>query len=190
MGKLRKRITSIIAIILVVTIVVLLIYMEWSRKTNMKEKATEKSLTEAEKLLERDLDTNYPGTPREVAKYYSSITELLYSGIEDDEIEGLAKKIRLLYDDELLQNNPEEIYLTDLYSDIAAWNKAKRTITNYLLVNEELETRQERDGREYANVYVSYTIQERGKVSEVRKYIMRKSEDGKWKIFTWDYYHE
>ena len=190
MGKLRKRITSAIAIILVVTIVVLLIYMEWTRKTTLKEEAAEKSLTEAEKLLERDLDTNYPGTPREVAKYYSSITELLYSGIEDKEVEGLAIKKRLLYDDEYLQNTPEEIYLTELYSVIAAWNKADRTITNHMLVNEELETREEVDGKEYANVYVSYTIQEKGKVSEVHKYIMRKSEDGKWKICEDLYYHE
>jgi hypothetical protein len=186
MSNAGKRISSIIGGTLVVIIIVLLFYMDWSRKNNEEKAATDKTLTEAEKLLERDLETNYPETPREVAKYYSSITKALYSGLKDDEVEALAKRILLLYDEEFLQNNPEDKYLKDLYSDIAAWNDAKRKITNYLLVNEDKEEKVEMDGRDYATVYVSYFILEEGKASETRKLLLRENEDGKWKILGWE----
>jgi Fe-S cluster biosynthesis and repair protein YggX len=186
MSNAAKRISSIIGGILVIIIIALLFYMDWSRKSNEKQAASNKTLTEAEKLLERDLDQNYPETPREVAKYYSSITKALYSGLKDDEVEALAKRILLLYDEEFLQYNPEDKYLKDLYSDIAAWNNEKRKITNYLLVNEDKEEKVEMDGREFATVYVSYFILEEGKASETRKFLMRKSEDGKWKILGWE----
>ncbi len=182
-----KRISTVIGGILVVIIIILLIYMDVSRRSSEEKAANNKSLTEAGKLLERDLNTNYPETPREVAKFYSSITKTLYSGLGDDEVKALAKKILELYDEEFLQVNPEENYLKDLYSDIAAWNKADRKITNYLLVNEEMEEKWEADGREYATVFVSYYILENGKASETRRYLLRKSEEGKWKILGWDH---
>jgi hypothetical protein len=53
-------------------------------------------------------------------------------------------------------------------------------------VNEDQENKVEMDGREYATVFVSYFILEDGKASETRKFLMRKSEDGKWKILGWE----
>lgn len=186
MGKAKKRIATIFTVGAILVIIILLFYMDISKRKNNEELEAAEGREQAVKLLERDLETNYPETPREVAKYYSSITEALYSGLEDQDVEALAIKILELYDEEFLQNNTQEKYLTDLYSEIAAWNKAERTITNFLLVNDELETRETVDGKEYATVYVSYIIMERGKVSEVRKYLLRKNEEGNWKILGWE----
>ncbi len=186
MSNKGKRISSIIGGILVVVIIALLFYMDWMRGNSKEKAATDKTMTEVEKLLDRDLKTNYPETPREVAKYYSSITKALYSGLKDEEVEKLAKRILELYDEEFLQNNQEEQYLKDLYSDIAAWNKAGRRITNFLLVNEDKEEKAEIQGREYATIYVSYFILEEEKASETRRFLMRKSEDKKWKILGWE----
>lgn len=187
MGNAAKRITSVIVTILIIAIIATLFYLDLSQKSNEKKKEDNKTLTEAGKLMERDLETNYPETPREVAKYYSNITKVLFSGVKDDEVEALAKKALALYDEEFLMNNPETTYLKDLYSEIAAWNKAERKITNFLLVNEDKEERWEQDGREYANVFVSYFILDKTKSSQTRNYLMRKSEDGKWKILGWKY---
>ena len=190
MRKASKRITSVIVTILIIAIIASLFYLEWSQRSNEKKKVNSETLTEAEKLLERDLVTNYPETPREVAKYYSNITKVLFSGLKDDEVEALAKKVLELYDEEFLMNNPETTYLKDLYSEIAAWNKAERKITNFLLVDEEKDKRWEQDGREYANVIVSYFTLDERKNSQTRNYLMRKSEDGKWKILGWKYNEE
>ncbi len=190
MGNAAKRITSVIVTIVIIAIIASLFYLDWSQKSSEKEKANNKTLTEAGKLLERDLETNYPETPREVAKYYSNITKVLFSGLKDDEVEALAKKVLELYDEEFLMNNPETTYLKDLYSEIAAWNEAERKITNFLLVNEDKDERWEQDGREYANVIVSYYTLDKTKGSQTRNYLMRKSEDGKWKILGWKYMTE
>ncbi len=187
MGNTAKRLTSIIVTILIIAIIASLFYLDFSQNKMKKKEASNKVLTEAEKLLARDMNTNYPETPRELAKYYSSVTKLLFSGLEDDEVEALAKRALELYDDEFLNNTPEQMYLKDLYSEIAAWNKAERKITNYLLVNEDKAERWEKDGREYANIYVSYYTMGESKGSQTRNYMMRKSEDGKWKILGWKY---
>lgn len=187
MGNAAKRITSIIVTILIIAIIASLFYLDFSQNKMKKKEASNKVLTEAEKLLARDMNTNYPETPRELAKYYSNITKLLFSGLEDDEVEALAKRALELYDDEFLNNTPEQMYLKDLYSEIAAWNKAERKITNYLLVNEDKAERWEKDGREYANIYVSYYTMGESKGSQTRNYMMRKSEEGKWKILGWKY---
>ena len=190
MGNAAKKITSVIVTILILGIIASLFYMDWSLKSNKKEEANKQTLTEAEKLLARDLVTDYPETPREVAKYYSNMTKALFSGLEDGEVEALAKKILELYDEEFRNNNPEEIYLKDLYSEIAAWNKAERKITSFLLVNEDMEEQWEADTREYANVYVTYYTMGSMKASQTRNYLMRKSGDGKWKILGWEYVME
>ncbi len=187
MGNAAKRITSIIVTILIIAIIASLFYLDFSQNKMKMKEASNKVLTEAEKLLARDMNTNYPETPRELAKYYSNITKLLFSGLEDDEVEALAKRALELYDDEFLNNTPEQMYLKDLYSEIAAWNKAERKITNYLLVNEDKAERWEKDGREYANIYVSYYTMGESKGSQTRNYMMRKSEEGKWKILGWKY---
>lgn len=186
MGKVKKRLATIFTAAVLLIIIGGLLYMDVAKRRNIKSQESAAKHAQALKLLDRDLDADYPETPREVAKYYSGITKALYSGLEDRDVEALAYKILELYDDEFLQNNPEDKYLKNLYSDIAAWNKEKRTITNYLLVNDELETKETVDNKEYATVYVSYIIMDKGKTSEVRKYLLRKNDDGNWKILGWE----
>ena len=187
MGNAAKRITSVIVTILIIAIIASLFYLDWSQKSSEKKEANDKVMTEAGKLLARDLETNYPETPRELVKYFSNITKVLFSGLEDKEVEALAKKALELYDEEFLMNNTESAYLKDLYSEIAAWNKAERRITNFLLINEDQEERWKIEGRDYANVYVSYFTLDDRKGSQTRNYLMRKSEDGNWKILGWKY---
>lgn len=187
MGRTVKKITSVLVVILIIAILAGLFYLDIINKSGKKKEETDKTLTEAGKLLERDLTTNYPETPRELAKYYSNITKVLFSGLEDDEVEALAKKILELYDEEFLANNPEDKYLKDLYSEIAAWNSAGRKITNFLIVNEDEQERWEQDGREYANIFVSYYTLDNRKSYQTRNYLMRKDEEGDWKILGWKY---
>ncbi len=186
MGRIGKRITTIITAAMIITIIVLLFYLD--NMKNKDKKAQEASIRNeaAEQLLDRDMEEDYPSTPEEVAEYCSNITEMLYSGTEDSYIEALAMKIREIYDDEFLENNEEEKYLTNLYSDIAAWKKAERTIINYVVLKDDEKNIKTIDGREYATIRVSYTIMEKVKVSEVRKYLLRKDEAGRWKIFGWE----
>lgn len=190
MGKARKRTTSTIITMVIVAIVILMLYYYFTNRTEPFDEASVDQLSEVELLINRDLQENYPETPREVVKLHSSILKVLYTDLKDEDVKALSLKMRGLYDQELLENNPEVDYLKNMYSEISEWKSKNRRITNYILVKKELEQKSEIDGREYADIYVSYTIQEKGKFSEVWRFLLRLSEDEKWKILGWTYVPE
>lgn len=169
--------------ILVVFVVIFFI----SRSKQMADnREGDNKVTEVDKLIEKDLELYYPETPREVIKLYSNMLQTLYSGIEDDKIEALALKIRELYDDEFLVYNPEDRYLADIYSEIAIWNKAGRNISNIILGAKEETNNYSLEGVEYATVKASFTIEEKSKKIEKKRFILRKNEQKQWKILGWE----
>ncbi|CUH93686.1 DUF6715 family protein [Herbinix luporum] len=187
MKKAKKPTSTIFTLISIVAVVLAMLYVYQSQRADKIKETTLEKLTEVEKMLKTDLEKDYPKTPRELAKLHGDMTRLLYSGIEDDEIKELAIIIRDLYDKEFLDNNPKEKYLKNLYSDIALWREMKRKIENNFVVNEQDEELIVKDGKEYATAYISFTITEKGKTTELRRYIMRKDEENKWKILGWEY---
>ncbi|NLO10136.1 MAG: hypothetical protein GX129_09780 [Clostridiales bacterium] len=187
MKKARKPMSAVFTVISIAAVILVLVYVNQSKQSSNLKEASLKKLSEVEELLKMDLDKDYPELPRDVAKLHGDMTRLLYSGVEDEEIKELAIKIRELYDDELLAINTEEQYLADLYSDIALWLQLKRRIEYNVVVNEDNEELYTRDGKEYANAFVSFTITEKGQTSELRRYTMRKDKDNKWRILGWEY---
>ena len=63
-------------------------------------------------MLELNLEKEYSKTPRDTVETFSRLR--LYSDISDEDIRALAIKVRSLYDDELLDNNPQEKYLKNV----------------------------------------------------------------------------
>jgi hypothetical protein len=189
MGKGRKWITATISIMTLFAIIILMFYYYWTHRVDPLDTSAE-NLSEFEKIMNEDYIQNYPETPREVVKNFARIMRVLYNDPKDDEVEPLALKIRELYDNEFLQNNPEDTYLNNLYSDIASWQEKKRRITNYLLVKEDQEQESEVNGVKYSVNYVSYTIQENGKFTETWKVLLRQDEDKRWKILGWEFVPE
>lgn len=46
-------------------------------------------------ITDRDLDKNYPGTPKSVVTYYSNILKVMYSGnLSDKDVENIAAQLR------------------------------------------------------------------------------------------------
>lgn len=187
MKNAKNRTSKTIGIMLVITIVILLIYYYTSNSTKPLIEESEQNLTEVEKILREDYESNYPGTPRETVKAFARIMRALYNNPKDEEIEPLALKIRELYDEEFLQNNPEDSYLVNLKTDIAKWQEEKRVITNYLLVKEEIEEEKVMEGVKYSVNYVQYTIQENGKFTETWKVLLRQDSNKKWRILGWEF---
>jgi hypothetical protein len=185
MYKAKKRTAVTVITMIVIALAVLSFYFYWSYRSVPLEDTSEENMTEVEKLLNKDLKESYPETPREVVKLFGSMMKVLYDNISDDEVKALGIKIRELYDEDFLAANPEETYLTNLYSDIASWKEKNRRISTYYLVKQELEQKQELEGREYAVVYISYTIQENIKFTETWKVMLRQNENKQWKILGW-----
>ena len=187
MKRAKKPLANIFTLISLAAVIVVLFIVNQSQKANKQKETSMEKLTEVQKILNMNLENDYPKTPREVVKLHGDMTRLLYSGIEDEEIKDLAVKIRELCDEEFLELNPIDQYLTDLYSDISLWRKVDRRIESNFVVNEEKEESYKKDGKEYATAYVSFTITEKVKTSELRKYLLRKDKDNKWKILGWEY---
>ena len=109
--------------LIIVIILVLLVagyYYYLSHRT--VDEPEEVTISQAQDLLLRDLNRNYPPSPKDVVKYFFDITSCLYNEkLSEADVEALAMKVQELYDDELIANNPKDEYLTELKSEIAAF---------------------------------------------------------------------
>lgn len=142
---------------------------------------------EFEKLLLRDLDESYPATPREVVKLYSRMMKCYYnSGIREEKVEAMATQMRKLFDEELLEANPADVYMPELKEEIADYAANNRTITSYLVESAGNIVTWTSEEREYARVIANYTYKEDTQYYKVyEEFILRRDAAQKWKILGW-----
>lgn len=180
--------TMIVGMIMILLIVGYYYYLSNRDVPQPEETVPETEvLTPSQEVLLRNLETNYPPTPREVVKYFSEITQCFYNEENSDEmVEKLGLKIRELYDDDLKANQTEEDYLASLKFDIEEYKKNKRTISSYAVSSSvDVDTFVE-NGYECARLYCIYGIKQ-GELlyNSNTVFILRKDEDGHYKIFGW-----
>lgn len=141
-------------------------------------------LTEVQQVITKDLKANYPETPREVVKYFNRITSCYYNEeYTDEELYGLVDQARILFDEELQANNPRDAYYASVKADVANWHEASRSIVNTSVSDAEEVNYQTIDGDECAYVEASYFVNEKKGYSRTyQMYVLRKDEEGNWKI--------
>lgn len=145
-------------------------------------------VTEKDELMNRNIDVNYPATPREVMKLYNRYLLCLY-GVEggelsSEELNVLGKKMRGMYDEELLEGNPEETNLTSLSQELAAFRSSGKVMIQANICGSNEVEFIEVKGSQGALLQASYFIK-KGKEEFSRTYqqfLLRKDESGKWKI--------
>ena len=175
-------------VILTLTAAIIIgVYYYCSRiERDNNEKIT--SNNEIVKITSKDLELNYPSTPKAVVTYYSDIISVIYKvDMDDEDLEKVATQMRGLFDDELLLANTYNAYLDSLKLDIELYKNADRYISGYKVENGyniEYITYQNKD---YAKVDVLYYVREGGDLKHVyEEYTLREDEDGKWKILFWE----
>ena len=105
MKKKKVKFTTQTAIIVMVLIVAVVGYYCYLVNRSNRS-AQENTPTTVENVLLRDLENNYPPTPKEVIRYYNDIVKCFYNeGCSQEELQELARKARGLYDQELLDHN-------------------------------------------------------------------------------------
>ena len=101
LGKFKGTKGVILLCIMALLIVGYYYYLSNKSVPSVDENMDVTALTKSEVALMRNLDVNYPQSPREVVKYFSEITECFYNEEHtSEEIEALANQIRSIYDDE------------------------------------------------------------------------------------------
>lgn len=141
-------------------------------------------VTAVDEVLARNLDTNYPPSPKEVVKYYSEITRCFYGEkYTEDQFVELADKSRMLFDDELYNNQTDAQYLQALKIDVASYKEDDRVISSFSVSSSTDVDEYVYEGREYAQLYCIYSIRTGTSISPIQeRYILRKDESGHWKI--------
>lgn len=183
-----KMPTSIIIIVVSVAVIIGLYYFLSNRDTKTTPEVTDTQITAVQNVLLRDLEKNYPPTPKEVLKYYSDITQCFYSNAySEEELTELAQRAMDLYDDELAANQNEEEYLTNLKAEIDSYKQKDWNITSYSTsASTDVEYFSE-DGDDWAQLYVTYNVRQATMIVKVtEQFLLRKDDDGHWKIFGWD----
>lgn len=139
------------------------------------------------KLTARDLDADYPNTPRKVVDLYSQITKSLYdSKLTDTDLEKLCKQSRKLMSEELLLVNPEDTFLENTKAEIEEFKAAKRVVTSYVLEDSGSVEYFSENGLEYASISVKYYVNDKnGYGKSYEDFLLRKDSNGKWKIVGW-----
>lgn len=177
--------TPVIFTLIAVAVIVLFYIFSRKEIDNNEKMAADNAIT---KLINRDLELNYPSTPKSVVSLYSDIISVLYKeDCSEEQIEELAKQARGLFDEELLQLNEYEGYMERLETELKLYESADRYISGYEVENgyniEYINTKDD----SYARVAVKYYVREGKNVINVyEEYTLREDEDGNWKILYWE----
>ena len=184
----RRNPARILIVFVVLAIAVVGLFFYLSNRAQVIDENKGKVMTPVQEVLARNLDTNYPPTPKEVLKYYSEITRCFYGEeYTDEELVKLAAKSRELFDSELVANQTDEQYLSALKMDIASWKNDKKVISSYSVSSSTDVQEYSYAGYRWAQLYCLYSVRMGTNVAPVQEhFIMRKDTKGHWKILGWE----
>lgn len=167
---------------------VLLAYYLLNLKVEKSKPEDYVKLTEVQEVLARNLETNYPQTPKEVIKYYSEITKCFYNEeYTEEELYDLAMKAMGLYDHDLAANKTEEEYLVDLKSEIQAFKNNGYSVSSYSTSSSTDVYYFEEDGYQFARLYCTYNVRMGTVTQPIEEiFLLRMDLEGHWKIYGWD----
>lgn len=188
MNKSKKSTKKTIIVMGLLLIVIVTSYYFIRTSTKPLIKTSTDNASEYEKLLAKDIKNNYPSSPREVIKLYNRITKCLYNqNLKDEEIDKLSEVLRVLLDEELLNNNPKDTFLIDLKTEITTYRKVSRMIINYTVQSNADINYWDKNEDSLASVVSSISLKEGTDYTKVfHKYILRLNDEGQWKILGWE----
>ena len=184
----RRAIKGILIGLVLIALVVGYYFYLSNRKPKEAAEDTETTVSAVQKLLLKNIDDDYPPTPREVLKLYSDITVCFYSeDYTDEELTQLALQIEKLYDEELIANNTPDQYQKNLRWDIKTMKDKNLRVTSYSVASATDVDYFDAGGRSWARLSCTYTIRsgkEAGLASEI--FLLLKDDMGHWKIYGWE----
>ena len=186
MKKTNTSVTKItvLFIFLLVLVVGYYAYLSGTHRTEQQEAV----MSEVDTALSRDLDNDYPATPKEVIKYYNDLMKCFYNEeCTAEELQDLGRKSLQLFDEELQENNDEDTYLIRLLGEVQNYKDNKRKITSVSLAPSTNVDYYSVDGYSFARISCGYTMTENGKkTSTVMVYLLRRDDSRRWKIYGWE----
>lgn len=147
-----------------------------------------KDMTTVQKIDARNLEQDYPKTPRAVLKLYNEIITSYYEGnYTEEEFDKLIDQARILFDKELADNNTKEEYKSAVQDSIANYSGRNFKIrqTDVCDSSDVKYITDDKNGDQLAYVTASYFTEEKKKFDKTyQMYVLRKDAEGNWKILT------
>ena len=188
-----SKIAKTVVIAVVLAVIILVYYYSLGHRAKRQEVEEAIAATVLQSILMRDLEHNYPPTPKEVVKYYAEITECFYNETySDEELVQLAGKIQMLYDAELVANKTQEQYLQDLRDDIAEMKGRQLTVASYEVSSSTDVEYFTQNEYSCARLYCTFYLKQQGggRVPSQERFVLRQDEDEHWKILGWELVEE
>ncbi len=172
-----------IILILVVLGVAYYLYIDSRPKKTVEIEENE----EVVRIINKNIEETYPETPREVIRLYNRIMICYYNEeYTNNQLISLTKQARKLYSDELLERNPYDEYFERLSEEIAEYEENNRIIGSCLLESNRDVEYYTLDGKKYSEVNCVYYLKgDEGTTKVSEEYVLRKDDEGKWKILYW-----
>ena len=152
----NAKVAKTVIIVVVLAALILVYYYYLGHRAKRQEVEETIVATVVQSVLMRDLEHNYPPTPKEVVKYYAEITECFYNETySDEELVKLAGKIQ-----------------------IASYEVSASTDVEYF------EQGEYSCARLYCTFYLKK--QGGGRVPSQERFVLRQDADKHWKILGWE----
>lgn len=144
--------------------------------------------SEVSVLISKDIMANYPESPKDVVDLYARITKAYYDKeLTDEQIEGLGRQARLMFDDELRNTQTDADFFEKLKEDISNYRSTKTRISSYVIQSATKTKYSTFKDRQYASIELVYYIRQGDKlIDSYTKFTLRKDNDGHWKILFWE----
>ncbi len=195
-GKMKKYLGKIIAAIIVLGLVIWGVFYWINNHNTSKDFSSDKKKnSEAQTLIEKDLENYYPSTPSAVVDLWGRINKCWYNQtISEKELDALISQMRLLMDPEFLAINPLEEYRENLVKEIKDYKKNKKLLVLYKVQKQSQVvyfTGKDTDHHDAANyaTLVSYLMVQEKKTSVTytyQKFLLREDEKKHWRIVGWE----
>ena len=185
-----KKLKYLMTIALLLMAGVLIYSYVISKDKKVPNTEGETTVSQVSKALEKNVESNYPKTPREVVLYFTDIQKCYYNEeYSDDELVKLAYQAQKLFDEELVMENDFDEYYENLKLEIDEYKSEQKIIAKVIADRASDVIYSEIDGINYAQLNCIYYIKRDGKTNKVvEQYALRCDNNGKWKILGWDYY--
>jgi len=177
----------IVSFVLIIVVVIGFYYYLSNIKESGSANEVQVKASKVTELLSRNLDARYPPTPKEVVRFFAEITQVLHN--EDytkKDFEAMGELLYRLYDEELAENNPWELYLDNLRYDIDSYRVKNYTVSSFLVSSSTDVVYFQEDGLEYARLHCLFTLRRGTDIYSLdHQFLLRRGENGRWKILGW-----
>lgn len=186
MKKTQGGVKGLIIGIILLCLVLGYYYYLSNKDADVKDES-EVTITAVQDALMRNLDNNYPPSPREVLKYYGELAQCLHNEeYSEEEFMQLALQVQRLYDDELIANQTQEQYIQDLKWDINNMKEQEIIISSYSPSSTTDVDYFDADGYSWAKLYLTFTLRQGTALNVTEEiFLLREDAEGHWKIYGW-----